>query len=115
MTSIEFVDAIRKYVMAAAAPDTISLVERPPGRRPAANLTELSAWYKTLSESDRAMVGRMLELVAHQAVHGVLAVLDGARTIEPNAADDYFELRHGHDGVEDILSGPTGGVLHELL
>ena len=116
MNAREFVSAIRTVVMTAAVTDTISIAEKPPGRRPTADLTELSAWYNALADSDRAMVKRMLTIAARNAVFGLFAVLDGARKVDPLARpDDYFELRHVHEASDDVLSGPKGEPLHELL
>lgn len=116
MTSQEFVDALRRLVMDAAVSDAISIVQTPPGRSPSHDLVELRAWFGSLSEADREMTRRMLALGARQAVFGLLAVLDGARKVAPSeAASDHFELRHVHGAETDILSGPQGDVLHELL
>jgi hypothetical protein len=55
-------------------------------------------------------------MAVRHAIFGVFEVLDGALKIDPSAtAKDYFELRHVHGGSEDILSGPRGMPLHELL
>ena len=62
------------------------------------------------------MVKRMLSIVARNAVFGLFAVLDGARTVDPDATEhDHFELRHVHGKAQDVLSGPNGEPLHELL
>jgi hypothetical protein len=52
----------------------------------------------------------------HYTILGFFAVLDGSRKAD-SAADpgDYFELRHVHGTSEDVLSGPKGDPLHELL
>ena len=116
MNAQDFVAAIRSVVMDASVKDAVSVVQRPPGRRPAVELVELSAWFNGLSDADRAMVTRMLSMVARGAVFGLFAVLDGARKIDPSeGAQDHFELRHVHGKSEDVLSGPRGELLHELL
>jgi hypothetical protein len=116
MKSQEFVDAIRRLVMEAAVSDTILAVRHPPGKAPARELMELSNWFKELSDGDQQMAKRMLELTAHAAVSGFLAVLDGARTIiAQESPSDHFELRHVHGAQTDVLGGPNGDVLHELL
>jgi hypothetical protein len=116
MTAEEFVAAVRSVVMAAAVTDTVSMVERPPGRRPAADLVALAGWYRELGAGDRAMVDRMLAIVSRSAVFGLFAVLDGARKVDPaEGPGDFFELRHVHGTASDVLSGPRGAVLHELL
>ena len=116
MNAVDFVDSIRTLVRDAAVVGAISLVERPPGRSPRADRMDLSAWYEALTEDDRLKVTRMLEMVAHGAVFGLLAVLDGSRTVvTQDGTPEYFELRHVHGANEEILSGPHGAVLHELL
>ncbi len=116
MTPRDFVAAIRDVVMDASVADTVAVVERPPGRRPAVELVALSDWYNQLSDADRTMLKRMLALVARSAVFGLFAVLDGSRKVDSTAgASDYFELRHVHGSTDDVLSGPEGEPLHELL
>ena len=116
MNSQEFVDAVRTLVMEAAVSDTVSIVQTPPGRKPSRELVELSGWFNGLSEPDRAMAQRLLALGARQAVFGVLAVLDGARKVSTSEDEpDHFELRHVHGVHTDVLSGPGGDSLHELL
>jgi hypothetical protein len=116
MNAREFVAAIRDVVMDAAVTDAVAVVQSPPGRRPAVDLVELSAWYNGLADTDRAMLKRMLAIVARNAVFGLFAVLDGARKVDPAATEsDYFELRLVHESSEDVLSGPKGEPLHELL
>ena len=102
--------------MDAAVSDTLSILRNPPGRKPAVDLTELSAWYNGLPEAEQVMIERLLAIASRQSVFGLFAVLDGARKVDPSAvASDYFELRHIHRGGEDILSGPNAEPLHELL
>jgi hypothetical protein len=116
MHARDFVAAIRHLVIDASVTDTVTAVQAPPGRRPAVELVELSAWFHALSDADRDMVKRMLAMVAHGAVFGLFAVLDGARKIDPaEAPEDHFELRHVHGTSEDVLSGPSGETLHALL
>jgi hypothetical protein len=116
MKAEEFVDAVRTCVMKAAVVDTLAILEKPPGRKPAADLVQASEWFRGLSEADRKMIERVLTMVSGQAVFGVLAVLDDSRKVDPAfRPGDYFELRHIHDGATDVLSGPNGAGLHELL
>ena len=61
------------------------------------------------------MVNRMLKEVAGQVVFGLLSVLDGARQVEPAGPKGHFELRFITGDQAEILSGPSGAILHELL
>jgi len=76
----------------------------------------LSEWFKHLDATNQEMVRRMLDLVAQQSVFGFLSVLDGTRQIEhAEGQRGYLELRYIKQGKEEILSGPKGKILHELL
>ena len=116
MNAHEFVSAIRNVVMNTAVADALTTAQKPPGRRPSPDLLELSTWYNGLEDSDREMLRRMLAMAVHNTIFGFFAVLDGSRKAD-SAADpgDYFELRHVHGTSEDVLSGPKGDPLHELL
>lgn len=116
MTAESFVDAIRDVVIATSATYAVETFQDPPGRSPAKEILAMSAWYKRLGKDDQVMVARIIELAARDAVFGVFAVLDGsARVGEIDGGTDYFELRHVHGSTVEILSGPKGSVLHELL
>ncbi len=61
------------------------------------------------------MLQRLLALTARNAVFGLFAVADNSRKIANSTDDHYFELRHVEGGTAEILSGPRGASLHELL
>lgn len=116
MNAQTFVDAIRREVMDASVLDTISIVLNPPGRSPSPELVEMSVWFNGLPEVEREKIKRMLEMVARHAVFGMLVVLDGARKVAPSSeGPEHFELRHVHGAQVDILCGPQGDLLHDLL
>jgi len=76
----------------------------------------LSHWYNGLREADARMIDRLLALAVRHAVFGVFEVLDGALKVDPSAVSgDYFELRHVHRAGTEVISGPQGESLHELL
>lgn len=116
MTQDEFVDALRQYARDAAAKQTLAAISNPPGRRPAADLVALAQWLNALPPDDADAVRRVADLVAHSAVFGVLAILDGARAIEPPGAKGTFELVHiSPQGVRSTLASPSLSSLHDLL
>jgi hypothetical protein len=115
MTPEEFVNALREVVLRSGVDSTLSSIESPPGRRPGRELVETNAWYQALSEQDRAQLRRVAAMVAHQALFGVLAVLDGARVVEDTPDKGEFRLAFRKGGQEWELN-PAGGVpLHDLL
>jgi hypothetical protein len=116
MNTREFVDIIQKSVVEAAATDTISIVQRPPGRRPAEELVELSNWFNTLPKADQKMVERIAAKASRSAIFGLFSVIDGSRSIETTmGARGHFELRYVKGDEHVTLAGPHGDPLHELL
>ena len=108
-----FVDAIRRVVRDAAVADTLAVLSQPPGRRPAAGVVGLSAWYSQLAPQDHERLERVIEMAADRAVFGFLCVLDGARAIDSEAGT--LDLRY-RKGTEDVsLNDADGSPLHELL
>jgi hypothetical protein len=115
MTPTEFVDAIRNVVLASAVKGTVSVLERPPGRRPREELVRASAWFHSLSESDKAMLRTALEIAAHGAVFGLFSVLDGVRAVEDGEEKGSFRLTHVRGDKETVINSPDGISLHDLL
>ncbi len=115
MNAQEFVDAIRFHSIREGAESALSLLETPPGRGPSAELIALSNWFHGLGESDKECVAQVARIAAHHAAFGALAILDGSRRVEVREGGGYFELRHVAGDVTEVLSGPGGAALHELL
>jgi hypothetical protein len=111
MNAEEFVNALRVHVMRSAVDDAIDTMMNPPGRQRATELTELSTWARGLAEADRSMLRRALVEVAHGAVFGLLAVLDGARRVDERQPPGELELWHeGREGRTKL-----NGNLHDIL
>ncbi len=116
MKRLEFVDALREHARDTAVASVFSVLERPPGRRPAARLLELSEWFGRLTPSDKERLRQVLELSAAETLFGVLAIIDGSRQVEGHGPKGTFEIRHvDADGTPTLIAGPTLSPLHELL
>lgn len=75
----------------------------------------MSQWFLGLAAADQAMVARVAGLAAHDAVFGVMTVLDGSLKVDPDwEPGHYFELRHVRGDEVDIIKGPDDS-LHELM
>lgn len=110
-----FVDAVRLVVRDSAVTNTISVLSQPPGRNPDQTLVGLSGWFDSLPLQDRQNIERIVQITAHDAVFGMLCVLDGARAIEDGPMKGTVDLRY-YRGHEDIsLNDYSGAPLHELL
>jgi hypothetical protein len=115
MTPEEFVNALREVALERAVDSTLASIESPPGRHPRRELVEANIWYRSLAEEDRTRLRAVASMVAHQAVFGVLAVLDGARVVENTPDKGTFKLAFQKGEKEWPLNPPDGVPLHDLL
>lgn len=115
MTSEEFVEAIRKAVLISAVDSVMSGIEHPPGRKPRDYLVSANAWYRTLSEQERAQLRAIAMIVSHQAVFGFLCVLDNVRVIDNAPDTGAFELVFRRHGKRWLLNPPDGEPMHDIL
>jgi len=113
MNREDFVTAISLYVKDAAIEDTISNLKCPPGRRVPPAERVRSDWYNALSATDSAHVDSIISAAVHEAVFGLLAVLDGARTIDYGVG--RFELSYVAPEGRLLLNDPLTIGLHDLL
>lgn len=113
MTSEDFVTAISHFVKDAAIEDTIANLKSPPGRRvpPAERIR--SDWYSALPAADAAQVDGIISVAVYEAVFGLLAVLDGARTVDGGVG--RFELSYLGPNGRVLLNDPQAIGLHDLL
>src|SRR5260221_293432 len=104
MTPEEFIVKIRQVVYESAINGTLSLIRKPPGRRPPENLAVLSRWFIQLSDADKKIFGDAVALAAHQATFGMLAVLDGVRQVDDGPTKGTLELRYISNGQNVLLN-----------
>jgi hypothetical protein len=106
MNPHEFVEAVYAAVYRTAIDGVLRILAHPPGRRPRQDVADLSAWFNRLSEEDKDCVRGVVRLAVDQTVFGMLAVLDGVRSV--GLATD-LELRG--DGVDLVAEHD----LHDLF
>ena len=111
----EFVEVIRVIVLESSVKSVGTLLRHPPGREPQTELVELSKWFCNMPEEHQARVIEVARLAAHQAVFGLLAVIDGVRAIESTSVKGRLELKYVSERESRILNDPTGPQLHDLL
>ena len=113
MDSRQFVDTLRIVVRDSAASQELSVLSKPPGRRPSTDLRERSNWYNSLPDEQKKILSSIILDVADRTVFGFLCVLDGVRAIEDDTNKGHLELRYVKDN--SILLNPTEGeMLHDL-
>ena len=116
MNSEEFVTRIRVAVYESVVQGTLSLLRRPPGRKPSVALVELSRWFKELAPEDQDRVQAIIRLAVRSSVFGMLAVLDGVRSIrEAGEPVRTLELWSAADEESVLLNGPNDEFLHDIF
>lgn len=111
MDAKEFVRGVRKVVMEGALDDVLEELSQPSVITPASREEDLRAWYASLQAPDREMLAFALEEAVDAAVFGLLAVIDGVRSVEDPEVTGKLELWYEHSSGRRLLSGK----LHELL
>src|SRR4051794_30105495 len=114
MTPEEFVASIRVRVYEPAAEGCITLYRKPPGRKAAQPLVELSEWFVSLSEHDQTMVRKVARDVSRAAVFQFFCVLDGVSAIEDRPDKGDLSLLYVRDGREWQLNN-QGEFLHDIF
>ena len=112
MNSYDFVETVKRYVRDAAIEDTIANLKSPPGSRVPPQERTHSDWYNNLSDAESAHVNSVIATAVHEALFGLFAALDGARTIDDGRG--RFELIYASD-QRILLNDPKAIDLHDLL
>jgi len=115
MTAIEFIKSIKQVVYDSSVNGCVSLLQKPPGRKPSAKLVELSQYVNQLSDYDKEMMCSIIKLASSQTIFGLLAVIDGVRQIEDSEGKGTFELRFNKAGNSEIINDPNEEYLHDLF
>jgi hypothetical protein len=116
MTSEDFVKRIQMAVHDSAIDGTISLLDKVPGRRPSPALIRLSEWFHRLPLEDQEEVKAVIRLAVGNAVFGILAVLDGVKSIrKPEEKVGTLELHYIVEGQSTLLNDPNGEELHDIF
>ena len=115
MNSEEFVKAVKLQTSDAAVDGTIKCLKRPPGRKPAERLLQLSHWYNQLPEKDQEMLKMALREAAEMAVFEFLCVLDGVSVIEDGRHKGELELYFVKSEERTQLNDPAKEELHNLF
>jgi hypothetical protein len=115
MTPEYFADKLVSAVYRVAVDDSVSRLQSPPGRNPAAHHLARSEWYNSLTASDRARITEVMELAAQMALFGLLVLLDGEACVGNWEEFGLFKLTfHSEQGDSD-LTPQHGPMLHDLF
>ena len=114
MKSEAFIKSIKTNVHDSSVSGVVETLTHPSGRKPPKRVAELSAWFCSLSASDRARVEQVIQFAVHSSIFGLLAVVDGVRAVEGGHADGSFELSYRRGDKHDILTGASQEMLHDI-
>lgn len=113
-----FVDRLSAVVLDGLSRDLANYWHNPPGRMRSEMRSRRSEWLSEMSVTDREFLEEFGSEAARSALFGLLAVLDGSRTIE-EPGEGHLELRHISSGRSEILASSALEAstlpLHELL
>ncbi len=115
MTAEDFVATLKANASEAAVQDVLAILRKPPGKRPAPSAVELAAWFSGLTDTDKNYLERLMRMTAEAAVFGVLAIIDGVRSIEGMGEKGEFELCFKKRDGRLLLNGGDAGFLHDLF
>ena len=115
LNRVRFVDSLRIAVQDATVTGTISILSRPPGRKPDDELVALAEWFNGISFQDRQNLERVIEMTARNALFQILCVLDGAKAIEDRPDKGTLDLRYRRSNIDISLNDEAGAPLHELF
>jgi hypothetical protein len=113
MNAEEFIVALKHVVRDAAIRDTLSILERPPGRNPPQELKTASERFHSLSSEHHQVLTFAVSNAVDSAIFGLLCVIDGVRTAVDDKGQGRFELRYVGETV-DLLNDENAPMLHNL-
>jgi hypothetical protein len=116
MTRDDFIKRVEIAVYESSIKGTLSLLIKPPGRRPSSSLAGISKWYNVLSTEDKERIHSIVQLAARTAVFAMLTVLDGVTSVR-GAGEEIgsFELRYTQGTESVLLNDPRSELLHDLF
>ena len=115
LTSEEFVEAVRLYVVGRTADAVVKSLTHPVGRSPRAELVRQSEWFNERSPEEKALIEGIVGDSVRSGVFQLLCVLDGECLLEDGAIGGSFELHYVQGGQRTRLNDPPRAVLHDLL
>jgi hypothetical protein len=114
MQSEEFVRAVVEAVYQSTARGVTRFLEQPPGRKPRADLLEMSEWYNSLDSKAKLHLARAVKLSADQATFGLLAVIDGVRAIDDQQSSVELFVDGIRVGVDEYLHDIFRSLVDEI-
>jgi hypothetical protein len=114
MDSKKFIRNIKQVVHDDVIKNLINDLENPSGRKPPKDLIALSKYISNLSETDRSILQKIISHATHNAIFGLLCVLDGVRVIENSAEKGALKLYWEKGDEKVLINNPKSEDLHDI-
>ncbi len=115
MDSKNFVQITKQVVMESAIKDTIDNLVEPLGKKPKAELKEMSDYYKNCTNNERQIIANIIRESAEATFFGFLCVIDGVRAIEGNGDKGSLELWYRKGEFTRLINDENEDFLHDLI
>jgi len=113
MDKVEFIKAIQT-IEKTAARGFEKLIHNPPGRKPNADLLEISKFYNSLDDNSKIKCMMMANLVSKQTINNLLSIIDGNLSIEDTDFKGYLELYYCKGDTRVRLNTTESATLSEI-
>ena len=113
MDTDNFIEYLKRHIRDSSIQDTISILDKPPGRRPPQKIKELSNWYHSMSMDDKEKLKEVVTEAIHSSLFGFLCVLDGVRAIEDSEIKGRLELYYSRDTQKALINKEDDEYLHD--
>lgn len=104
MNKEEFIKLIITHVRNSAVRCNFETISDPPGRKPSKRLLNISKWFVSLSEDDKAMVIKTAEMTLDQGLFNFLCILDGVNKLDLHGGDGEYILSYKTRDRETIIN-----------
>jgi len=113
MDADNFIEYLKSHIRDSSLQDTISILDKPPGRRPPQKIRELSSWYHSMSADDKDKLKEVITEAIDSSLFGFLCVLDGVRAIEASEIKGRLELYYTRDSQKVLINKEDDEYLHD--
>jgi hypothetical protein len=113
MDADNFIEYIKKHIRDSSVQETISILEKPPGRRPPQKIKELSSWFHAMTAEDKEKLKEVITEAIDSSLFGFLCALDGVRAIEDSENKGRLELYYNKYNEKTLINKEDGEYLHD--
>ena len=108
-----FVNSLKKTVRDCVSSE-IEYFSNPPVSEPPGHLGQFSAWYRSLSDHDKGLVGMVMRYAAEGSLFALLGFIDNLYSV-PSAPKGQFELYYSEEGSRTRLNDPDWDLLQDIF